>query len=247
MRQPEHPPAARVQAANILLDRGWGKPPQAHTGEDGRGQHPRGHPPHRRGSRCATCHRCCTDRGGRREMTMPQRFLASTLRTRRERCASNHCAAGSSPVRDRPTTTTTHENMSIDAALRMREGRALSEAIPQPPRPRQCRGRSLPKADRLAPQRSWRSSASSSSPCILSFNRPNGEHVKVNWYPSFGPQLGGRLFSRFQFTPIAATPTTGAPAPVRKPVVLADQMVAPPVALAALPARGAAGAGRVAA
>jgi hypothetical protein len=24
-----------VQAANILLDRGWGKPPQAHTGEDG--------------------------------------------------------------------------------------------------------------------------------------------------------------------------------------------------------------------
>ena len=29
------PAAARVQAANILLDRGWGKPPQAHTGEDG--------------------------------------------------------------------------------------------------------------------------------------------------------------------------------------------------------------------
>jgi hypothetical protein len=28
------PAAARVQAANILLDRGWGKPPQAHTGED---------------------------------------------------------------------------------------------------------------------------------------------------------------------------------------------------------------------
>ena len=29
------PPAARVSAADILLDRGWGKPPQAHTGEDG--------------------------------------------------------------------------------------------------------------------------------------------------------------------------------------------------------------------
>jgi hypothetical protein len=36
MRQREDPPAARVQAANILLDRGWGKPPQAHTGEDGK-------------------------------------------------------------------------------------------------------------------------------------------------------------------------------------------------------------------
>jgi hypothetical protein len=34
MRQQEYSPAARVQAANILLDRGWGKPPQAHTGED---------------------------------------------------------------------------------------------------------------------------------------------------------------------------------------------------------------------
>ena len=34
MRQREYSPAARVQAANILLDRGWGKPPQAHTGED---------------------------------------------------------------------------------------------------------------------------------------------------------------------------------------------------------------------
>ena len=33
MRQREYSPAARVQAANILLDRGWGKPPQAHTGE----------------------------------------------------------------------------------------------------------------------------------------------------------------------------------------------------------------------
>lgn len=29
------PAAARVQAAGILLDRGWGKAPQAHTGEDG--------------------------------------------------------------------------------------------------------------------------------------------------------------------------------------------------------------------
>ena len=31
------PAAARVSAAGILLDRGWGKPPQAHTGEDGGG------------------------------------------------------------------------------------------------------------------------------------------------------------------------------------------------------------------
>ena len=31
------PPAARVAAAGILLDRGWGKPPQTHTGEDGEG------------------------------------------------------------------------------------------------------------------------------------------------------------------------------------------------------------------
>jgi hypothetical protein len=29
------PPAARVSAAGILLDRGWGKPAQTHTGEDG--------------------------------------------------------------------------------------------------------------------------------------------------------------------------------------------------------------------
>ena len=30
MRQPEHPPAVRVQAASILLDRGWGRvPPKA--------------------------------------------------------------------------------------------------------------------------------------------------------------------------------------------------------------------------
>jgi len=28
---------ARVQAAIALLDRGWGKPPQTHTGEDGEG------------------------------------------------------------------------------------------------------------------------------------------------------------------------------------------------------------------
>ena len=28
------PPAARVSAAGILLDRGWGKPAQPHTGED---------------------------------------------------------------------------------------------------------------------------------------------------------------------------------------------------------------------
>jgi hypothetical protein len=28
------PAAARVSAAGILLDRGWGKSPQAHTGED---------------------------------------------------------------------------------------------------------------------------------------------------------------------------------------------------------------------
>jgi hypothetical protein len=35
MRQPEYSPAARVQAANILLDRGWGKAIQPHTGEEG--------------------------------------------------------------------------------------------------------------------------------------------------------------------------------------------------------------------
>ena len=28
------PAAARVSAASILLDRGWGKPAQPHTGED---------------------------------------------------------------------------------------------------------------------------------------------------------------------------------------------------------------------
>ena len=30
------PPAARVSAAGILLDRGWGRAPQPHTGEDGK-------------------------------------------------------------------------------------------------------------------------------------------------------------------------------------------------------------------
>ena len=34
MRQKEYSPAARVQAASILLDRGWGKPSQSHVGED---------------------------------------------------------------------------------------------------------------------------------------------------------------------------------------------------------------------
>jgi hypothetical protein len=34
MNQPEAPPAARVSAANSLLDRGWGKPAQPVTGED---------------------------------------------------------------------------------------------------------------------------------------------------------------------------------------------------------------------
>lgn len=29
------PPAARVSAASILLDRGWGRAPQSHDGEDG--------------------------------------------------------------------------------------------------------------------------------------------------------------------------------------------------------------------
>jgi hypothetical protein len=39
MRQPEHSDAARIQAANILLDRGWGKPAQPHTGEDDKDIH----------------------------------------------------------------------------------------------------------------------------------------------------------------------------------------------------------------
>jgi hypothetical protein len=29
------PPAARVSVVQALLDRGWGKPAQPHTGEDG--------------------------------------------------------------------------------------------------------------------------------------------------------------------------------------------------------------------
>jgi hypothetical protein len=33
------PPAARVSAAGILLDRGWGKPAQPHAGEDGKDIH----------------------------------------------------------------------------------------------------------------------------------------------------------------------------------------------------------------
>jgi len=37
MRQPEHSAAARVAAAAILLDRGWGRAPQTHTGVDGEG------------------------------------------------------------------------------------------------------------------------------------------------------------------------------------------------------------------
>ena len=36
MRNPKTPPAARIAAANAILDRGWGKPPQAiHNGVDG--------------------------------------------------------------------------------------------------------------------------------------------------------------------------------------------------------------------
>jgi hypothetical protein len=37
MRQPEFPPAARVAAACALLDRGWGKAPQSHSGEKSEG------------------------------------------------------------------------------------------------------------------------------------------------------------------------------------------------------------------
>lgn len=36
MNQPESPPAARVSAANAILDRGWGKPMQPISG-DGEG------------------------------------------------------------------------------------------------------------------------------------------------------------------------------------------------------------------
>ena len=35
--QEASPPAARVSAAGILLDRGWGRAPQVHSGEDGNG------------------------------------------------------------------------------------------------------------------------------------------------------------------------------------------------------------------
>lgn len=34
MNQPDSPPAARVSAASVLLDRGWGKPSQAIIGGD---------------------------------------------------------------------------------------------------------------------------------------------------------------------------------------------------------------------
>lgn len=34
-QQPDAPAAARVTAAGLLLDRGWGKPDQAHVGADG--------------------------------------------------------------------------------------------------------------------------------------------------------------------------------------------------------------------
>jgi hypothetical protein len=37
MRQAKAPAAARVAAASALLDRGWGKPAQAMTGEGGEG------------------------------------------------------------------------------------------------------------------------------------------------------------------------------------------------------------------
>lgn len=37
MNQEKAQPAARVQAANSLLDRGWGKAAQPLTGEDGEG------------------------------------------------------------------------------------------------------------------------------------------------------------------------------------------------------------------
>ena len=37
MNQRKAPPAARVAAANALLDRGWGKPGQPITGENGEG------------------------------------------------------------------------------------------------------------------------------------------------------------------------------------------------------------------
>jgi hypothetical protein len=39
MRNADAPPRARIQAADILLDRGWGKPTQPHTGEDDKDIH----------------------------------------------------------------------------------------------------------------------------------------------------------------------------------------------------------------
>ena len=39
MRNADAPPRARIQAADILLDRGWGKPAQPHTGEDDKDIH----------------------------------------------------------------------------------------------------------------------------------------------------------------------------------------------------------------
>ena len=36
MRQPEFSPAARVQAATLLLNWGWGRPPPAPAGDDGK-------------------------------------------------------------------------------------------------------------------------------------------------------------------------------------------------------------------
>lgn len=37
MKQPKAQASARVQAANSILDRGWGKAAQPHTGEGGEG------------------------------------------------------------------------------------------------------------------------------------------------------------------------------------------------------------------
>ena len=39
MNQADAPPAARVAAATALLDRGWGKPSQEHTGPGEDGEH----------------------------------------------------------------------------------------------------------------------------------------------------------------------------------------------------------------
>ena len=36
MRNADAPPRARLRAIDILLDRGWGKPPQAHADKDGK-------------------------------------------------------------------------------------------------------------------------------------------------------------------------------------------------------------------